>query len=73
MSEPREVAEALEVLDRELTPPREIASQRVAKWRAGSAIRLSYDFDNAPVELKQVVYDTTVRFSRRRWWSRLLR
>lgn len=32
MSEPREVAEALEVLDRALTPAPELARERVAKF-----------------------------------------
>lgn len=73
MSEPREITDTLNAIAAASNENRQLARERVAKWRAGSAIRLSYDFDNAPVELKQVVYDTTVRFSRRRWWSRLLR
>lgn len=33
MSQPPEITEALEVLDRELTTPREIARERVAKFQ----------------------------------------
>lgn len=73
MNEPSEITKALRGIERASTHPRQLARERVARYRQSSALRPTYDFSDAPVELKQIVYDATVRFSRRRWWSRLLR
>lgn len=74
MSEPKIITDTLAQLEAaELHPTRQLARKLVAEHRQGSAIDTRYDFNQAPRELKQVVYDTIVRFSRRRWWSRLLR
>lgn len=76
MSEPKEITDtlnAIEAAERGPDHPRTLARQAVAKWRAGSAIDSRYDFTSASPELKQVVYNVIVRFSRRRLWSRLLR
>lgn len=73
MNEPPEITAALQGIERASTPPRQLAREAVARYRQGSAIDTHYDFHAAPIELRQVVYDATVRFSRRRWWARLLR
>lgn len=52
--------------------PRRLAAKAIAQYRATAAIDPAYDFNQQPRELRQVFYDTTVRFSRRRWWSRWL-
>lgn len=56
----------------ELHPTRQLACKLVAGYRRPSAIDPSYDFNSQPRELRQVFYDATVRFSRRRWWVRWL-
>lgn len=53
--------------------PRKLATKTIAQYRATAAIDPDYDFVDQPRELRQVFYDATVRFSRRRWWSKLLR
>lgn len=53
--------------------PRTLAHLLVAQYRATANATPEYDFDHAPKELKKVVYDAAVRFSRRRLWARLLR
>lgn len=53
--------------------PRKLAQQAIAEYRKGTVLRLTYDFNEQPRELRQVFYDAAVRFSRRRWWSRWLR
>lgn len=55
------------------TPARELAKEAVTRYRKGHALEPAYDFSTVPSELRQVVYDGSVRFSRRRWWSVLLR
>ena len=54
----------------QLEHPRVIAKRLVAERHAKQT---EYDFDAVPKANKQVIYNTTVRFSRQRWWSRLLR
>lgn len=44
-----------------------------AEYRKGTAIDPRYNFNAKPEALRQVFYDAAVRFSRRRWWARLLR
>ncbi len=73
MNEPPEITAALNGIARASTHPRELAREAVARYRQGSATGACYDFNSAPMELRRVVYDAAVRFSRRRWWSRLLR
>lgn len=65
----------LRAVDNEQPHARDIARQAVAKYqyRRGSAIDSRYNFSNAPIELRQTIYNMIVRFSRRRLWSRLLR
>lgn len=63
----------IESAERDPNHPRSLAREAVARRRANSTIDPRYDFSAAPAELRQVVYDGTVRFSRRRLWSRLLR
>lgn len=62
----------LRAVDNNLPHARDIARTAVAKYRRGTAINPTYDFSAQPKELRQVVYDGTVRFSRRRWYSRLI-
>lgn len=64
---------AIEAQERDPNHPRAIARSLVAKYRKGKAIDETYRFEDAPVELRRVIYDGTVRFSRRRWWARILR
>lgn len=74
MNEPKEITAALDSIARASTPARELAKEAVGRYRQRTmTIDPDYDFSAAPLELKQVVYDATVRFSRRRLWSRLLR
>lgn len=73
MSEPKEITAALEGIERASKSPRELTKEAVACYRKGTVIDPDYDFSTASQELKQVVYGATVRFSRRRLWSRLLR
>lgn len=74
MSESKEITEALNSIARASTPARELAKEAVERYRRRTTMTdPDYDFNAAPVELRQVVYDVTVRFSRRRLWSRLLR
>ncbi len=68
-----DIAATLNGIARASTHPRELAREAVARYRQGSAISAYYDFNSAPVELRRVIYDAAVRFSRRRWWSKLLR
>lgn len=55
----------------ELHSTRQLARGLVAEYRKGTAIDPEYDFSVQPRELRQVVYDGIVRYSRRRWWSKL--
>lgn len=64
---------AIEATERSPDHARALAREAVARWQRGSVIDPDYDFNAQPVELRRIAYDATVRFSRRRWWSRLLR
>lgn len=64
---------AIENAERGQEHPRTLARKAVAQYRTTTNTALDYDFDRAPKELKQVVYNVAVRFSRRRLWARLLR
>lgn len=68
-----EITKALDSIARASTPARELAKEAVTRYRKGHALEPAYDFSTVPSELRQVVYDGSVRFSRRRWWSVLLR
>lgn len=69
---PTDITRALrEIESTELHPTRQLARKLVAEHR--HTIDPDYDFSEQPRELRQVFYDATVRFSRRRWWARWLR
>lgn len=60
---PNEVNEALRGIERTERPanhPRVLAHKAVAQYRRTAAA--DYKFENAPRELRQVVYDATVRY-----------
>lgn len=69
------VADVIQDLERQqLHPTRQLASELVAKYRRGSAIDPNYRFEDAPKELRQIIYNQSVRFHcRRSLLSRLLR
>lgn len=53
--------------------PRRLAAKAIAQYQATAVINPDYDFNQQPRELREIFYGAAVRFSRRRWWSRLLR
>lgn len=54
--------------------PRRLAQQAVARYRQGNAIDHRYKFEDAPAELRQIVYSAAVRYHyRHSLWSRLWR
>lgn len=53
--------------------PRQLAAEAVRSYRRGTAIRPSYNFSEAPRELRQIVYSQTVRYHcSHSWWRRLI-
>lgn len=72
----KEVSDTLQSIgaaERDPNHPRSIARAAVAQHRRGTAINHRYDFNSAPLESRRVIYNMIVRFSRRVWWSKLLR
>ena len=63
----------IEQAERDPQHPRSLARAALQRYRRGSAIDRNYDFSKVPVELRRIVYNATVRFSRRRFWARVLR
>lgn len=62
----------LRVVDTSRIHDRDLARQLVAKWRKGTALDSTYDFNAQPREQRQIVYNAAVRFHcHRSWWSRL--
>lgn len=53
--------------------PRALAAEAVQRYRKGTAIRLSYNFSEAPRQLRQTVYNQIVRYHcSHSWWRRLI-
>lgn len=71
---PQSVDEVIATLEsQQLHPTRQLARRLVNEYRKGSAIDPRYDFNSQPRELRAIMYGAAVRFSRRRWWTRILR
>lgn len=66
-----DVIDALE--SQELHPTRQLARGLIAEYRKGTAIDRSYDFLQASITARQVIYNQIVVFyCWRSWWMRLL-
>lgn len=62
----------LRVIDNQRPHDRDLARQLVARYRKGTALDSTYDFNAQPREQRQIVYNAAVRFHcRRGWWARL--
>ena len=54
--------------------PRRLAHQAIAQHRRAKAIDPDYDFSAAPRQMRQVIYDSIVRYgAQHSWWARLRR
>lgn len=71
----KSVNDVIEDLERqEIHPTRQLARGLVAEYRKGKAIDRTYRFEDAPVELRQIIYNQCTRFyCRRSLLARLLR
>lgn len=74
---PDDINRTLREIERTELPeehPRQFAAGAVKRYRRGTAIRLSYNFSEAPRELRQTVYNQIVRYHcSHSWWSKLFR
>lgn len=73
---PTDITRALKSIEHAELPddhPRRLARKALGQYQQTAVIDPDYEFNQQPRELRQVFYDAAVRFSRRRWWARLLR
>lgn len=49
-------------------PTRQLARDRIAQYRQGTAIDPLYDFSTQPEQLRQIVYNAAVRWHYKRRW-----
>lgn len=67
--------QSIAAAERPVDHPRNLARQAIAQYRRTAATDPDYNFSNAPRAARQVIYDTTVRYSARhsllaRLWGR---
>lgn len=70
----RTALKAIEATELPDSHPRRLAQQAIAEHRRVRAIDPDYDFSAAPRQMRQVIYDSIVRYSAQHsWWARLRR
>lgn len=66
--------DAIEASERPVDHPRRLAQQAIAQHRRARAIDPDYDFSKAPRQMRQTIYDMTVKYrAQHSWWARLRR
>lgn len=65
---------AIEATELPDSHPRRLARQAIAEHRRVRAIDPDYDFSAAPQQMRQVIYDMSVKYgAQHSWWARLRR